>query len=175
MLPNTLHIVDARISDRSSIEPRKSLLAVKIRKSVTNDFLQCVPVLRPQRVTAEALIRRKLRLRQHILAKVDPFPLILDSQHDGLSVTSLKWSIGIDGSVGCTSRCWSRRIIESVVHGEPHPLDHAFQHGNIDSAALTILPTLQQRRKNIAVCVHSRRDIGNGDTHFGGLFTGTCD
>src|SRR6266478_4541767 len=62
------------------------------------------------------------------------------------------------GSARAQRRCGA---LVSIVEREAHPLDHAFEHGDIDAATLARLAALQQCGQDAGVGIHASRNIGD--------------
>ncbi len=55
-----------------------------------------------------------------------------------------------------------RRAVEGVIHGKAHPLDHAFEHGDVQAAAHAGALAQQQRVQDCRIRVHAGGDVRDG-------------
>src|SRR6185503_5991823 len=96
-------------------------------------------------VRDKAHIAGQLRLSQNLVAENGPFTLVLQTQHDDLTVSGRKRPVRIDRRV---RRAGARRrssALKSVVQRIAHPLCHRLEERYIDARTASRAAACEER------------------------------
>ena len=169
MRPDTGHVVDVRIGDGRGIQADDHLFGAQAAECLYDERTQFGAMLRTPGVARKALVLRQLRLQQDLVAERQPLALVLQAEHHRAAVAGGERAVGVDGGVGGAGTRRRRRALVGVIQRVAHPLHQAFEHGNVDAAALARLVAQHQRREHAGVGVHARGDVGDGAAGLGHL------
>lgn len=142
VVPDILHVVDLGIGDAGFFQERGDLVCRMFLEDAGDDRLELVAVFAARCRVLEFRIRGQIFPLQDFRRQYLPLSFVLHTEHHLPVPACAKWPVGVDARVAGSRTFHPRLALVCVVQWEVHPLHQAFEHGDINLAALSGLLSL---------------------------------